>query len=183
MVRKLKHHEKKLLKKVDFFHWKKEDNIREIKIMRKYHIQKREDYQKYNRICGHITELANKISLLPAQDPFRAEISKLLLRKLYVMGVIGSDVNLSQVSQIPASAFCRRRLPVVMARLKMAQSLTEATTYIEQGQIRVGPEIVTDPAFLVTRNLEDFVTWTDGSKIRRHIMQYNDQVDDFELMN
>lgn len=70
---------------------------------------------------------------------------------------------------------------MVMARLKMAQTLTEASTYIEQGQVRVGPEIVTDPAFLVTRSLEDFVTWTDGSKIRRHIMQYNDQVDDYEL--
>jgi U3 small nucleolar ribonucleoprotein protein IMP3 len=41
---------------------------------------------------------------------------------------------------------------------------------------------VTDPAFLVTRSLEDFVTWTVGSKIKRHIMQYRDELDDFELL-
>lgn len=28
---------------------------------------------------------------------------------------------------------------------------------------------VTDPAFLVTRNMEDFVTWVDTSKIKRKV--------------
>ena len=26
------------------------------------------------------------------------------------------------------------------------------------------------------RNMEDFVTWTDTSKIRRHVLEYNDEV-------
>lgn len=46
-MRKLKYHEQKLLRKVNFFDYKKEKNVREIKILRKYHIQKREDYHKY----------------------------------------------------------------------------------------------------------------------------------------
>ena len=45
-MRQLKFHEKKLLKKVDFVDWK-DNNLREIKVMRRYHIQNREDYQKY----------------------------------------------------------------------------------------------------------------------------------------
>ena len=60
MVRKLKYHEKKLLKKVDFISWKCDSNIREVKILRKYHIQKREDYTKYSfgRGCwGRITRV------------------------------------------------------------------------------------------------------------------------------
>lgn len=48
MVRKLKYHEQKLLKKVDFITWNSDKNIREIKIIRKYHLQKREDYTKYD---------------------------------------------------------------------------------------------------------------------------------------
>lgn len=44
MVRKLKYHEQKLLKKVDFISWKVDNNLHEVKIMRKYHITKREDY-------------------------------------------------------------------------------------------------------------------------------------------
>lgn len=56
-------------------------------------------------------------------------------------------------------------------------------TFIEQGHIRVGPETVTDPAFLVTRTLEDFVTWVDTSKIKRKVMKYNDKLDDYDLLN
>ena len=42
---------------------------------------------------------------------------------------------------------------------------------------------MTDPAFLVTRSMEDFVTWVDTSKIRRKVKTYNDQLDDFEFMD
>lgn len=48
--------------------------------------------------------------------------------------------------------------------------------------MRVGTEVVTDSAFLVTRNMEDFVTWVDSSKIKRNIMKYRDKLDDFDLL-
>lgn len=51
-----------------------------------------------------------------------------------------------------------------------------------QGHVRVGPEVVTDPAFIVTRAFEDFVTWVDSSKIRRTVAKYNDKLDDYELL-
>lgn len=47
MVRKLKFHEQKLLKKVDFISWKVDNNLNEVKAMKKYYIQKREDYTKF----------------------------------------------------------------------------------------------------------------------------------------
>lgn len=34
-----------------------------------------------------------------------------------------------------------------------------------------GPQVVTDPAYHVTRNMEDFVTWVDTSKIRQKVRQ------------
>lgn len=51
-----------------------------------------------------------------------------------------------------------------------------------QGHVRVGPETVTDPAFHVTKNMEDFVTWVDTSKIKRKVAQYNDRLDDYDLL-
>ena len=51
-----------------------------------------------------------------------------------------------------------------------------------QGHIRIGPEIVTDPAFLVTRTMEDFVTWVDTSKIKRKVLKYSDKLDDYLLL-
>jgi U3 small nucleolar ribonucleoprotein protein IMP3 len=82
---------------------------------------------------------------------------------------------------VNATSFCRRRLPVVMVRNHMAENLKSAVTFIEQGHVRVGPEAVTDPAFLVTRAMEDHVTWSDASAVRRHVLEYNDMRDDFDL--
>jgi len=56
--------------------------------------------------------------------------------------------------------------------------LKEAVTYIGQGHVRAGPNKVTDPAFLETRNMEDFSTWVDSSKIKRKVLRYNDKLDD-----
>lgn len=52
MVRKLKHHEQKLLRKVDFTTYKSDNNHRDAAVIRRYVIQKPGDYQKYNKICG-----------------------------------------------------------------------------------------------------------------------------------
>lgn len=93
------------------------------------------------------------------------------------MGIITSTAKFSDCNKVTVSAFCRRRLPIVMCRLKMAETVKEAVTFVEQGHVRVGPETITDPAFLVTRNMEDFVTWVDTSKIKRKILKYNDKVE------
>ncbi|KAK9905563.1 hypothetical protein WJX75_002198 [Coccomyxa subellipsoidea] len=181
-MRQLKYHEKKLLKKVDFLQWKNENNQRELQVIRRYHIQDREDYKKYNKICGIVTKLVNVIKRLDPQDPVRVELTDQMLDKLYNMGVIPTKKSLVLLEKLSTSSFCRRRLSVVMVRLRMAETLREACTFIEQGHVRVGPEAVLDPAFLVTRPMEDFVTWVDTSKIRRKVMQYNDKLDDYDLL-
>ena len=30
--------------------------------------------------------------------------------------------------------------------------------------------------------MEDFITWVDTSKIRRHVARYNDKLDDYDLL-
>lgn len=77
--------------------------------------------------------------------------------------------------------------PMIMAdmllpSLTLMISQLQAIKFIEQGHIRVGTEVITDPAFLVTRNMEDFVTWVDSSRIKRNILQYRDKLDDFDLL-
>jgi len=182
-MRQLKHHEKKLLRKVDLYSWKGEDNLRIAKVMRRYHIQKRQEYTAYQRICGMVTKLAAKLKAsLPPEDAFRIAMTDQLLTKLYNIGVIDTTKSLQKAEEISAAAICRRRLPVIMVRLKMSENLPAAVTLIEQGQVRVGPNVVTDPAFLVTRSMEDYVTWVDQSKIRRTVQKYNNKLDDFDLL-
>ena len=64
----------------------------------------------------------------------------------------------------------------------MAPTVKEAVAFVQRGDVRVGPTVVTDDAFLVTRTMEDFVTWAAGAAQRRHIAKYNNKLDDFDLL-
>ncbi|KAL5582073.1 hypothetical protein UlMin_014515 [Ulmus minor] len=182
-MRKLKFHEKKLLKKVNFLEWKREGGHRETQVMQRYHLTGRDDYKKYSGMCRMVQKLVDLLKKIDGRDPYRIEMTDMLLEKLYNIGVIPSRQSLALCEHLPVSAFCRRRLSTILVRLKFAEHLKEAVTYIEQGHIRVGPDTVTDPAFLVTRNMEDFITWVDTSKIKRKVLQYNDKLDDYDAMN
>jgi len=181
-MRTLKHHEEKLLKKVNFLHYKRDTNVRELQVMRRYHITDREDYTKYNRIVGQIKKLATKLKGLDPKDPFRIALTEQLLDKLFNLGFITTKKSLLKAEEVNVSAVCRRRLPVVMVRLKFAETVKLATEYVEQGHIKVGPHPVTDPSYLVSRSMEDYLTWANKSKIKRHVMKYNDKLDDFDLL-
>ncbi|EEP75978.1 U3 small nucleolar ribonucleoprotein protein IMP3 [Uncinocarpus reesii 1704] len=196
MVRKLKHHEKsnisntsspRLLRKVDLYTYKSDNNHRETTIRQRYHLQDPLDYKKYNALCGSVRQLAHKLSAMDPESPFRREMEAQMLEKLWAMGILKQNreqgAGLSRVErEVTVSAFARRRLGVLMSRNGMVESVSAAVKFIEQGHVRVGTEVVTDPAFLVTRNLEDYVTWVDSSKIKRNILQYREKLDDFDLL-
>ncbi|KAI9797633.1 MAG: Small subunit (SSU) processome component [Sarcosagium campestre] len=187
MVRKLRHHEQALLRKVSLAAYPDDPSHRRASTVRRYGIQRPEDYIKYNRVCGQLRQLAHRLSRLDPTDPVRHRLEEALLEKLWNMGVLGSGGGgrgkLSDVEhKVTVSAFARRRLPVVMTRLRMCETVQTGIRFIEQGHVRVGPEVVTDPAYLVTRNIEDFVTWVDSSKIKRNVLRYRDKLDDFDLL-
>ena len=181
-MRQLKHHEQKLLRKVSLYSWKGERNIKDARTLRKYYIQNREDLVSYKRLRFMLVRVIERLKKLDETDEFRIQMTDQLLEKLYNMGVIDTKKSLQTAEDVETTNFCQRRLPVVMVRMKMAETLKAAVTFIEQGHIRVGPTVVSDPAFLVTRAMEDFVTWVDSSKIRRTVHKYNDKLDDFDLL-
>ena len=100
-MRQLKHHEKKLLRKVDLYSWRGEDNLRVAKIMRQYHIQNREDYTSYSRLVGMVTKLSAKLKALPADDPFRIAMTEQLLQKMYDLGIIDTKKSLQKADDVP----------------------------------------------------------------------------------
>lgn len=108
--------------------------------MRRYHIQDRDDYKKYNKLAGQITALTSVLKKLGPTDPTRIELTEKLLDKLHDMGVITTKKSLEQLDSLSTASFCRRRLPIVMVRLKMSETVKEAVTFVEQGHVRVGPD-------------------------------------------
>uniref|UniRef100_A0A915E9M2 Ribosomal protein S4/S9 N-terminal domain-containing protein n=1 Tax=Ditylenchus dipsaci TaxID=166011 RepID=A0A915E9M2_9BILA len=160
MVRKLKYHEQKLLKKVDFVNWETDNSPHENKIMRKYHIEKREHYTLYNKLSREVRDLAAKVRDLNDRNPNKAILARRLLGKLYDMGVVPTADTLERCDKVSASSFCRRRLPVVMFKMQMAPSVKKAHTK--------------------WWSKSDNVTWSRESKVRQHVSNYNNERDDFD---
>jgi len=112
----------------DFLDWKQDQGHREIKVMRRYHIQDRDDYAKYNRLCGSIHHLALRLSKLPSTDPFREKTEASLLGKCYDMALVDIGNKMSDLlSKVTVSSFARRRLGVVMVRLKMSETVKQVS--------------------------------------------------------
>jgi U3 small nucleolar ribonucleoprotein protein IMP3 len=166
--------------------------------MRRYAIQGRDDYRKYNQLCGSMRQLAHRLANLDPADPFRRKHEDLMLEKLFDMGILGTGGGgrgkLSDVEhKVTVSAFARRRLPVIMTRLRMSdhiQALSRAMYAWEPTSLPTLPilslgrqcqPLACMQWLIMARNMEDFVTWVDSSKIKRNIMKYRDKLDDFEL--
>jgi U3 small nucleolar ribonucleoprotein protein IMP3 len=49
--------------------------------MRRYHIQDRDDYKKYNRLCGMVTKLTSLLQHLDPTDSDRIQMTDELLDK------------------------------------------------------------------------------------------------------
>jgi U3 small nucleolar ribonucleoprotein protein IMP3 len=141
----------RLLRKVNFNTYKTENNHREQSIRARYYLQGTNDYVRYNQLCGQLRSLAHKLSALDPADPFRKKLESEMLEKLWAMGILKQSreqgSGLSAVErQVTVSAFCRRRLGVLMVRSGMVQDVKTGVGLIEQGHVRVGTEVVTDPA-------------------------------------
>jgi U3 small nucleolar ribonucleoprotein protein IMP3 len=50
-------------------------------VMRRYHIQERDDYKKYNKLVGLVTKLTNVLKQLDGTDKARIELTDQLLDK------------------------------------------------------------------------------------------------------
>ncbi|KAG0684417.1 Small subunit (SSU) processome component [Pichia californica] len=184
MVRKLKYHEQKLLKKVDLYNYKQDNNHRESDIIQRYQLSNRNDYHSYNKIIGKLKQVTRKLALLEANDPFRIKHEQLLLEKLYNLGLLPTTSKISSIeNKLSVSSLCRRRIGVMMVKFRMAQNISDANKFIRQGHIRVGNKVITDPAYLITRNLEDYLTWVDDSKIKKNVMTFKNKWDDYSVDN
>lgn len=172
-MRKLKYHEKKILKKVEFVNWN--HNLKEVAIMRRFHIS-RQEYTIYNKLCTDIRALAGDIIKIK-DEAFKVQATNLLLEKLYSAGLIKTK-RIKKCLGISVKAFCRRRLPVFIIQSGMFDGPMEtAVKYIEHGHVKIGPRAIRDPATLVTLDQEDYIVWDD--KFKGKIAEYRGERDDY----
>lgn len=178
-MRNLKFHEQKLLKKVNFLEWKSTNTTREQYVTSKYLLKSRDEYRVYNRIVGMIRKLSESLARLADSDPTKTMIAKKLINLLYGIGLI-EEKKLVDCTKITVSSLCKRRIAMIMVSNKMMKSYKDADRYVQQGHVRLGTKVISDTSTLVSKGMEEFVAWTDDSKIRKKIDEFNEEYDDYK---
>ena len=75
--------------------------------------QDRDDYKKYNRLCGMVTKLVSLLKQMDPRDPARLELTDLLLDKPATWAP-SSKKSLALCDKLSTSSPCRRRPSVIM---------------------------------------------------------------------
>ncbi|ORD94645.1 IMP3 [Enterospora canceri] len=178
-MRNLKFHEKKLLKKVNLEEWDKTNTKREQLVTTKYKLHNRETYMVYNRIVGKIRKLTESLARLDDTNVTKKYLTNKMLNKLHELGVI-PEKKLSNCIKVTVSDFCKRRLPVVIAQLKMVENYQDADRFVQHGHFKIGTKVVRDPETLIDVNMAQYIKWADKSKIREKLAEINGTYDDYD---
>ncbi|EGC34632.1 hypothetical protein DICPUDRAFT_34708 [Dictyostelium purpureum] len=179
-MRPLKYHEQKLLKKTNFQHYRRE-NQKDVVNIGKFGLKGKEEYSQYTKLVLQYKKVLNEISDLDDKDPVKQKLLNDLADKLYNMGVIDLKQP-SELVKVNAASFCRRRAVVMLVKKKFAEHLTQSFGLLSHGHIRIGPEVIQDPALIITRKSEDLLTWVNGS-MKKKVQEYNGILDDYDLNN
>ncbi|KAI5185876.1 U3 small nucleolar ribonucleoprotein IMP3 [Nematocida homosporus] len=172
-MRHLKYHEQKLLRKVDLLDWKGTSSQREHLITQRFKLEDRETYVRYSLVVGKIRRLALALAKLNDNDDVKIQMVKELVAKLHTLGLVKGK-SLLDCAKVGVSSFCRRRLSTIVADLKMVPDIKTAANFIKHGHIKVGTQIINDPGLIISRAMEDYITWREGSKIKATIEQFTD---------
>ena len=70
---------------------------------------------------------------------------------------------------------------IILKTLKFVETLRESETFIQHGHVMIGNDTIKDVDYLVTRKMEDHITWNDQSKIKKRIQEFKDKVDDYDF--
>lgn len=178
-MRELKYHEQKLLKKVNFLEWGSTNSSREQMITGTFFLKSREEYKFYNCLTGKVRKLAESLARLPDNDAVKRLVSKKLINLLYDLGII-ENKKLLDCTKIGVSSICRRRLPMVLAQKKMVPHFEAGDKFVQQGHVKLGNRVITDTSTLVSKMMEDFIGWSDASKIRKKVDEFNEDYDDYK---
>lgn len=177
-MRKLKHHEQRLLRKTNFIEWQGDTTVPEQAICARYHISDLAIFYKYSNLVREIRRVAKGIS--KQQNVGKKTLfTRRLTQNLFNTGVLNKPSLLS-ASKIRIIDFCKRRLPSLMVQSRMVQNMKDAVRFIEQGHVCIGNDVVYDPDLLVNTGMEAYIKWKDNSKIKKTIDRIENQVDDYE---
>ena len=141
--------------------WDKERMDKEDQLMKTFGLRRKREIWKGESILRSFRRRAR--NLAAKRDK---EQEKILLDKLHKMGLLDKNANLDDVLSLTIENLLNRRLQTIVLKKNMVNTPKQARQIITHGHIAIEGRRTIYPSFIVTRDLEDKISFYKGSSIK-----------------
>jgi len=142
--------------------WDKVRIEKEKELMKKYGLRRKREIWRAEAILRNFRRRARELA---AKKDKEAE--KILLDKLYRLGLLEKNATLDDVLSLTVEDILERRLQTMVFKKNLANTPKHARQLIVHGHIAVDGRRTIYPSFLVTRELEDKISFYKDSPLAK----------------
>ncbi len=143
--------------------WQKDRIEEERKLLREYGLKNKRELWRATAILRNIRRQVRE--LLGRQDEMAERQKRMLLERLRRLSLADENTVLDDILSLTVRDVLERRLQTLVYRKGLAHTIKQARQFIVHGHISVGGRKVTAPSYLVLRDEEDTITFTEGSPV------------------
>jgi small subunit ribosomal protein S4 len=141
--------------------WDKTRIEDEAKLLQNYGLRRKKEIWKTQSVLRNYRRIAR--SLAAKADK---EKEKVLLDKLFRIGLVGKDADLDDVLALTIEKLLDRRLQTMVFKRGMCSTLKQARQYIVHGHVAVDGRKIRWPSTIIHLSDEDKISLYDRSKIK-----------------
>lgn len=142
--------------------WDKVRIEEERKLMQDYGLRRKKEIWRAESILRNYRRLARNVAASGNKEK-----EKILLDKLFSMGLIGKDANIDDVLGLKLENILERRFQTIIFKKGLTKSMKQARQYIVHGHIAFEGRKITWPSMLVPLGGEEKISLYERSKIRQ----------------
>ncbi len=143
------------------FPWRTDVLQAELRLLGQYGLRNKKELWHHETVLSRFRGIARTILGMPEEegDQLKAQ----LLRRLNRLGILPDTAVLDQVLDLGIEDILERRLQSRVFQKRMAQSVYQARQLITHGHIAIDQKKVTSPSYLVLRNEEPQISYSQSS--------------------
>ncbi|MFH8080334.1 MAG: 30S ribosomal protein S4 [Candidatus Aenigmatarchaeota archaeon] len=134
--------------------WDKARIEEEKKLMKKYGLRRKKEIWRAEALLRSFRQRARNLSAKRNEEE-----EKKLLDKLYRLGLLEKGAKLNDVLSLTVEDILERRLQTIVAKKGLANTPKQARQYIVHGHIGINGRRIKFPGMLVTRDVEDKISY------------------------
>lgn len=141
--------------------WDKARIDEEAKLLQQYGLRRKREIWKTESVLRNYRRIARDLAAKASK-----EREKILLDKLFRIGLVGKDANLDDVLALTLEKLLDRRLQTLVYKKGMCTTIKAARQYIVHGHVAVDGRKVRWPSTIIPLSDEDKITFYEKSKIK-----------------